>query len=343
MEWPQYITLHNTIEAMTVHTPPLSAAPSTAGEPPSATPEEALPDPRLLRLFEHLYRSRSVTVTAEALGQSQPTVSLALGRLRRQLGDPLFVRTPAGMLPTPRAEALVAPVREALAALQRVAATDAAFDPATAQRRLRICMTDASHVTLLPRLLAEVRARAPGLTLVAARIDADTGAALQSGAADLAIGLVPWLEAGFYQQALYPQDWVCLAHADHPRLAAAGALTPQAYAREGHVAITSGTGSTLLEAALEAAGVARRVMLELPGFLGLAMILSQTDLIATLPRQIGETLARSAGLAVWPCPIAVPGFTVKQHWHARVHHDAAHRWLRGRVGALFQQPGVAGA
>lgn len=304
---------------------------------PDPAIEDALPDPRLLRLFEGLYRSRSVTATAEALGQSQPTVSIALGRLRTLLGDPLFVRTPAGMLPTPRAEALIGPVREALAALQRVAAAERPFDAATAQRRFCIGMTDASHVTLLPQLLAHVHAMAPGIALVATRIDAAIGPALQSGEADLAIGLVPWLEAGCYQQVLFPQDWVCLANARHPRLdpAAGQTLTRAAYALEGHVGITSGTGSRLLEAALDSQGVTRRVMLELPGFLGLATIVSQTDLIATLPRHIGETLARSAGLAVWPCPFDVPGFTVKQHWHARAHHDGANRWLRGVIEALF--------
>jgi DNA-binding transcriptional LysR family regulator len=300
-------------------------------------PDDALPDPRLLRLFECLFRTRSVTATAVQLGQSQPTVSLALGRLRRQLGDPLFVRTPAGMQPTPRAEALMGPVQDALSALealQRMAVVDVPFDPATAQRRFRICMTDASHVTLLPRLLAHVRALGPDIRLVAARIDDTTGPALQAGEADLALGLVPWLDAGFYQQALFPQDWICLSKAQHPRLG--GGLTRAAYEREDHVGITSGTGAQLLEQALVDHRVVRRVMLELPGFLGLAAIVSQTDLIATLPRHIGETLARSAGLAVHACPFAIAGYQVKQYWHARQHHDAAHRWLRGVCGTLFQ-------
>lgn len=81
------------------------------------------------------------------------------------------------------------------------------------------------------------------------------------------------------------------------------------------------------------------MLLELPGFLGLPAIVSTTDLIATLPRQIGETLARVGGLAVWPCPVPVAGFTVKQHWHARYHHDPANRWLRGVCAELFMQQG----
>ena len=136
---------------------------------------------KLLRLFDLLYSTNSVTRTGEAMGQSQPTVSNWLSRLRKQLGDELFVRTAAGMQATPRAEELIVPVREALAALRRVAAPAEAFDPSSATRRFRICMTDASHITLLPRLLAHVRAMAPGVRLEAARIDEQTGQALQSG------------------------------------------------------------------------------------------------------------------------------------------------------------------
>jgi DNA-binding transcriptional LysR family regulator len=305
------------------------------------TADTTLLDLKLLRLFDLLHSTGSVTRCAEQLGQSQPTVSIWLGRLRRKLNDPLFVRTPAGMLPTPRADALVGPAREALAALRRLAAGLPDFVPASAERRFRICMTDASHITLLPRLLAHVRAQAPMVRLEAARIDADTGRALQSGDADLALGLVPGLESGFYQQALFAQDWVCLANPRHPRIGEA--LTLRDYKDEAHIGIVSGTGYLLLDSALKRRRIERRVLLELPGFLGLAAIVSTTDLIATLPRQIGETLAQGGGLKVHACPVAIPGFTVKQHWHARYHHDPGNRWLRGLCASLFLQRGVADA
>ena len=65
--------------------------------------------------------------------------------------------------------------------------------------------------------------------------------------------------------------------------------------------------------------------------------LSATDLVATLPRQIGETLARTSGLVVFDCPVPVPPFTVKQHWHARYHQEPGNRWLRGLCVSLFEQ------
>ncbi|MGE0313656.1 MAG: LysR family transcriptional regulator [Lautropia sp.] len=301
----------------------------------AASQDVALPDVQLLRLFDLLYRTQSVTRSAALLGLSQPTVSIWLGRLRRQLGDPLFVRTPSGMQPTPRADALIAPAREALDTLRRLVARETAFEPSASSRRFRICMTDASHITLLPHLLAHVRTHAPGASLEAARIDDSTAHALQSGEADLAVGLVPWLESGFYQQSLFPQDWVCLVNADHPRVGRS--LTIRAYRDEAHIGIVAGTGSKLLADALVRHRIARRVLLELPGFLGLAAIVSTTDLVATLPRHIGETLAAGGGLKVHDCPVPVPPFTVKQHWHTRYHHDPGNRWLREAVASLFMR------
>ncbi|WP_431228715.1 LysR family transcriptional regulator [Burkholderia contaminans] len=297
-----------------------------------------LPDLKLLQLFDLLYDTRSVTRVAEQLGQSQPTVSIWLARLREHLHDPLFIRTPGGMAPTPQADALIGPCREILESLRRFSAWEIAFDPATAQRRFRICMTDASHVTLLPRLLAYVREQAPAVRLEAARIDGNTERALESGEADLAIGYVPWLSGGIYQQQLYEQDWVCLANRHHPRIRKR--LGVNAYRTEGHVAITGGTGTALLEQALVRERIERQVVLELPGFLGLGAIVQTTDLITTLPRHIGETLAQASDLSVHPCPIPVEGFAVRQHWHARYHQEAGNRWLRSVVARLF---GMSGA
>lgn len=301
-----------------------------------APPPSELLDVNLLRLFELLYGSRSVTRAAEQLGLAQPTVSIWLARLRRELDDPLFVRTPAGMQPTPRADALMPIVREALASLRRLSVEKTPFEPSTASRRFVICMTDASHVNLLPQLLAHVRAQAPGIALEAERIDATTAQRLESGTADLALGLIPELGAGYYQQTLFAQDWVCLAGRAHPRIGET--LTLADYCAEAHVGIISGTGQGLLQEALAEQRIERRIVLKLSGFLGLGTILAATDLIATLPRQTAETLAGAGELRVLPCPFPIPAFTVKQHWHARYHHDPANRWLRGVCAGLFMRP-----
>jgi DNA-binding transcriptional LysR family regulator len=297
--------------------------------------DDDLLDVRLLRMFDLIYSTRSVTRAAEQMGQRQPTISIWLGKLRRQIDDPLFVRTTAGMQPTPRADALIVTARSVLESLHEFSSTRREFDPSTATRQFRICMADSSHLCLMPQLLGHVRPLAPHVRLVAARIDEETAHALESGSADLALGFVPWLEAGFYQLTLFPQDFVCLVSPSHPRIGET--LSLRAYNEEGHVAITAGTGAQLLQDAMSRQSVQRRVVVELPGFLGLSGIVAATDLIATTPRQIGETLAAMAGLRVLPCPLALPSFTIKQHWHARYHEEPGSRWLRSVIAELFMR------
>ena len=135
-------------------------------------------DVKLLQLFDVLYETRNVSQAAEKLGQSQPTVSIWLGQLRKKLGDPLFVRSGAAMQPTPQADALIGSAREILESLRRLATWEPDFNPASARRLFRLCITDASHLTLLPQLLARLRRDAPSIRLEALRIDGKTAQAL---------------------------------------------------------------------------------------------------------------------------------------------------------------------
>ncbi|MGO3741217.1 LysR family transcriptional regulator [Kerstersia sp.] len=302
----------------------------------SAAPErDTLVEIKLLQLFDCLYETRSVTRTADQLGQSQPTISIWLGKLRQQLGDPLFVRGADGMQPTPRADALIGPARDILESLRRLPSVAPSFSPHHTERLFRLCITDASHITLLPALLPRLREAAPHARLEALRIDGNTAQVLQSGQADVALGYIPWLQSGIYQQALFPQDWICLAHPSHPRLGET--LTRADYERESHIGVVAGTGFQLLDAAITSQHIQRRIALELPAFPGLAPIVASTDLLATLPRHIGETLAQTHGLRTFPCPFPIPTFTVKQHWHARFHSDAGNRWLRQLIASIFQK------
>ena len=291
-------------------------------------------DTRLLVLFDEIYSGLSMTRAAEKLGLSQPTVSIWIAKLRRQLHDPLFVRTSTGVKATPRADALIGPVRQALDSLRRLSGEVPPFDPAQEARVFRIAMTDASHITLLPILLARIRALGPNLGLEVVPISASTGRDLEEGRADLAIGSVAGLESGFHEQKLYDQDFVCLVSAKHPRIGADG-MTARTYLQEAHVGILSGASYSSLGTSLATQHLKRRVMLELPGFLGLATIVASTDLVATVPRHIGETLAQVRAIRVVRCPVKIAGFTVKQHWHERYHHDPGHRWLRSLSFQLF--------
>ncbi len=114
-------------------------------------------------------------------------------------------------------------------------------------------------------------------------------------------------------------------------------MSARTYLQEAHVGILSTASYSSLSTSLAMQHLKRRVLLELPGFLGLATIVASTDLIATVPRHIGETLADGQSIRVVRCPLKIAGFTVKQYWHDRFHRDAGHRWLRGLCTDLFGQ------
>ncbi|WP_028998815.1 LysR family transcriptional regulator [Azohydromonas australica] len=291
-------------------------------------------DMKLLAVFDEVYKTRSVSRAGENLGIPQTSVSLALGRLRRQFNDPLFVRTSDGMVPTPHAAELVQPLRQALELLRLATKQQVVFDPATSQRRFRISMTDTSHLQFLPSLINRVNTLAPSVHIEILRITPATPRLMESGESDLAVGFMPELEAGFYQQKLFEQSFACVVRKDHPRIEAR--MTATLFKREKHVAITAaGTGHELVERELERLGVQRRVALSLPTLPGVANLLANTDLIATVPERVAQMLVRIANVKALNPPFEFPTFSIKQHWHERFQQDPANRWLRSTVADLF--------
>ncbi len=291
-------------------------------------------DIRLLMVFDAIYRTRSVTAAAEALDLGQPAVSVALAKLRHHFGNPLFVRTSSGMEPTPFSEGLVAPVREVLGALERVLGHRGEFEPASAERSFRICMTDISQLVLLPSLWRVLRETAPGIRIEILPMSSDTARLLASGEADLAVGFVPQLEAGFHQQSLFVQSFVCLVGDGHPRIG--DSLSLAQFEAEDHAVISSsGAAPSMLEREIARQGITRRIALKIPSFLGAAFVVEHTDLLLTVPRRLGDVLQGRGAFRFLPVPFPLPEYEVKQHWHERYHHDEGNRWLRRLVSRLL--------
>ncbi|MGI4843437.1 MAG: LysR family transcriptional regulator [Janthinobacterium lividum] len=291
-------------------------------------------DLELLSIFDEIYKTGNVTRAAANLGLPQSTVSVGLARLREHFNDRLFSRTAKGMLPTPRAQNAIADVRQALQALQHALADQPVFEPAASTREFRICMTDISEVVLLPRLLNHLREVGPGIRLQIAKISPDSPAELADGSVDLALGFMPHLEAGFYQQVLFDQHFVCLVAAAHPRVKEQ--LSREALRAEAHVRVlTSGTGHAIVDKVLAGEGIERRIALKLPSFLGVARIVAQTELLAIVPSRYAAEVAGSEAVRALPVPVELPRFQVKQHWHERYHADVSNRWLRQTIANLF--------
>jgi DNA-binding transcriptional LysR family regulator len=287
-----------------------------------------------LKVFVEVYKTHSVSLAAERLGLAQANASVALNKLRTHFGDRLFARTSRGMEPTPYAAQIYPEVMETVERLARLAGARAGFDAATAQRRFRICMTDISEVVVLPTLVNHLQRVAPGVLIEAERIATDTPRRLESGEIDLAVGFMPHLEAGFYQQVLFQQDFVCLAARKHPRVRKAPDRA--AFLAEGHVVVTtSGTGHAIVDKVMAQHGLERRVVLRVPSFLGVARLVARTELLVIVPRRLGEALAQQERVSLYDPPVHLPAFAVKQHWHERFHADAGNAWLRQTLSSLL--------
>ena len=297
-------------------------------------------DLRLLKLFEEVVKTGSLSKAGERLGMTQPGASLALGRLRKHFSDPLFVRTQAGMEPTPLAQGIAPAIRDAIVAMQATLSYRLQFIPADSDRSFLISMTDVGQIVMLPPLLNRLSEVAPNLRISVSTIDRQIDKALEGGEVDLAVGYVSHLEDQFFQQLLFEEEFVCLARASHPRID--GKLTRRQYELESHVLVaTSGTGHRMLDRTLEQLKVRRRVSVTIPSFLGLATIVGATDHLCTLPRRAGALMAARGAVQLLQLPFKIPSYPVNQHWHARQAQDPGHQWLRSVFVDLFGQSHVA--
>ena len=291
-------------------------------------------DLKLLAVVTELHKTRSVSQTAENLDLSQSAISMSLAKLRKHFNDPLFVRTSSGMNPTPHAVELIGLLKSAENILQTALDLHVVFDPLTSDRRFNLYSTDIAQLTLMPRLMQRLSKIAPNVGIDLRRLSDDTPELLESGQGDLAVGFILPMGAGFCQQRLFKERFVCALRRDHPRIG--DSLSVDQFQEETHLAITPcGTGHGILEKTLEAKNLRRRVGLAVPSFLGIASIITSLDYLAVLPEQLARHLAAPGNIKVLPLPFSVPAYYIVQHWHERYTQDPASRWLRSVIANLF--------
>lgn len=290
-----------------------------------------------LVLLQQLMRDRSVSKTAESLGLSQPAVSNALAKLRRTFGDELLMRTRNGMVATPRAEQITAPLEYALGLIQNALNQDTCFDPATLKRTLTISMTDIGEIVFLPALINRLRSEAPQVQLRTVRTSAaNLREDMESGQVDLAIGPLPSLQAGFFQRTLFEQRYVCLFRQQHPLNNGKKKMTMGDFKKAEHLLIVSAnTGHGAIDEALRKTGIERKIALTIPHFVSVGEILMHTDMVATVTETLAKSLVTPFGLAYHPHPAPLPSVSINVFWHAKVHRSPVHQWLRGMVFEMF--------
>ncbi len=291
-------------------------------------------DLNLLVALDALLDERSVTRAAERLSLTQPTVSGMLARLRDVFGDPLFVRTQRGLLPTPRAEDLTPLLKQVLADTATLVALET-FDPKTADMTVSISVNDYMQVSLVIPFIKELRRRAPKIRLAVWPLAiADLPTRLTRGEVDLAITIPEFAIPDLHSRFLYEERYVCAVRNRHP--IKGKRVTLEEFCRFDHVLVspTGGAFEGPTDEALSKLGLNRHVALSVPSFLIIPEILQTDDFIAVVPERLLQ--GRTNNLKVFAPPLDVPGFSVIAVWHPRVHKDPAHKWLRDLLVVVAQ-------
>jgi DNA-binding transcriptional LysR family regulator len=295
-------------------------------------------DLNLLFVFDTVMRARSVTRAAERLFLTQSAVSSALGRLREQLGDELFVRGPGKLRPTPRAIALEEPIRALLAELQQVLSPPR-FEPATERRSFTIATNDYFTAVVLPPLAARVAREAPGIDLHVVPTAGRPLEMLDQREADVVATSWGQLPERFSTAMLLSDDYVCLVRRDHPFATKPPTLAQYAAAK--HVLVSPrGDARGFVDDKLAEKGLTRRIAVTVNHFAAAPQVVAETDAVLTAPRLIVERFAQQRRTVQFACPVPVPAALGRMSliWHDRLSRHPAQEWLRGvmlEVGAAL--------
>lgn len=288
-------------------------------------------DLNLLVVFDAVMLERSVTRAAERVFLTQSAVSSALGRLREQLGDELFIRGSGKLRPTPRALELEEPVRALLAELQEVLAPSQ-FDPATESRSFTIATNDYFTAVVAPPLARRLAKAAPGIDL---RIVPTAGRPLEMlDAREADLVCTSWSQPPerFSIETLVEDSYVCVVRKDHPFARKAPTLAQ--FARAKHILVSPrGDAKGFVDDRLAEKGLTRRISMTVNHFAAAPQIVAETDAVLTVPRLIAERFAPARSTALFDCPVPVPPALGRMSmiWHDRLSRHPAHAWLRATM------------
>ncbi|SFG61030.1 LysR family transcriptional regulator [Methylobacterium gossipiicola] len=286
--------------------------------------------------LDALLSERSVTRAAARVGIGQSAMSSSLARLRILFGDELLTRAPEGMRPTPRALALAEPVRTLLRQVQSLVRRDETFDPRTVTRTFTLGLPDSTEVLLGPKLLAYLRAEAPGISLLLRSIDRiRILQELDADRVDLGIGFFTEGQTHHKRRLLYRDNYLCMFNAS--LVGVTPPISLEDYLRFPHV-LTSlkETAHGVVDDALAKLGLHRTLAVTTPRFLAVPFLVRSAPVLTTMHARLATFFAGALGLSVSPAPVDLEEVSVSLLWHASYDDDPAHRWLRATILRLAE-------
>lgn len=290
-------------------------------------------DLHLIRVLHTVLTERSVSKAAMKLGMYQPAVSASLKRLRELAGDPLVVRSGAGMVPTDAGLRMIEPSASILRAAEMLFSEARGFDPQTATTTFRVAAADYLDPLFLPELVSRVKAQAPHsqIEIHPLSADSDYHERLAQGLVDVVVG--NWLKPpeDLHLGKLFADEIVCLVARDHP--AAKRGWTAESWLEAEHIAPTpTHPGARgVIDDHLESLGLRRNITARCPHFGLIPRMVASSLLVLTTGRQFCQRFTDRLPVQVLECPVPFPELVYYQLWHERSHSSAAARWLRERV------------
>ncbi|MEM6987972.1 MAG: LysR family transcriptional regulator, partial [Pseudomonadota bacterium] len=273
-------------------------------------------DLNLLKVLDQVAHHGSVTAAAKSLGVGQPAVSQALSRLRLTFQDELFTRGPGGLVPTPRTEAIIGPIRTSLGQIEQSVFGPQQFEPASTATRYFIGASDYAATLFVPAIMQALRAHMPAANLSIRRADKSNAMdMLASGDIDLAIGMFPETQAFVRRRTLFTDRHLCVYNPALVQLP--DPLQLADYVAHDHMLVSlDGSPVGFVDSLLKQHGLQRRVAVTTPYFLQSAYLLESLPLIATLPERFVHECSTLSSMATRPLPVEGPGFDVSLAWRA---------------------------
>lgn len=290
-------------------------------------------DLNLLVAFDALMSERNVTRAATQVGVSQPAMSAALSRLRALFADPLFLRSAAGLLPTPRARDLAEPLSQALRQIEATLVAKPKFVPTRAALTFNLGLSDYPAFVLLPALLQALAEQAPAVSLNVRAFNGRDEAVdlLDAGAIDAAIGVPPTLsDRRILTKAILRDQFVTIVANDHP--AARRGMGIKTYLALHHVLVSpEGDRHGLVDQALAQQGKRRTLALTLPQMFAVPGVVAKTRLTATVMKRVALHSPAGRRLMLFPPPVPLPEMVFDLMWHRRSESNSAQEWIRGLI------------
>ncbi len=290
-------------------------------------------DLNLFIVFDAIYTEANLTRAGQIVGITQPAVSNALARLRETFNDPLFVRTAQGMVPTPMAQNIIGPVRNALQLLRVSVQESRTFNPLQANKTFRISMTDLTEAVVLPPLFQRLRRLAPNVkieSMLAKR--RETTKELAAGRLDFAMDAPLNTDPQVRHVKLLEDRYVCAMRRGHPL--AKDKLSVEEYLSLSHIHISSRrSGLGMIDLALGKMGQQRKIALRSQHYMMATQVIQHTDMAVTVP----ERFARRHDLHQVPLPVDIPPLETHIYWHESTDQDPANRWMREQMIEIAQQ------